>query len=354
MITAARLPIRLISTAFSGASRLRLLLYESGILKTRALPHPVISVGNLSVGGTGKTPLVAFLAEEVASSGLHPVILSRGYKGTARHPLIVCDRSYPTCSAEACGDEPYELALRLPQATVVVGKDRWAAGMAVAHAFERAAFILDDGFQHLPLARDLDLVAIDLTKPPWNDAPLPAGRLREPMQALSRADAVVLTRVHLSELPEESARDEVARWNPSIPVFAFSHRFCGVSDLAGNSTLEMSSLSGAKAVVMAAIGNPEQFTSDLRRAGITIAAECLFRDHHKYSTADLEKVDEARRRSGADLIITTAKDAVRLHSMDCSELPVKVVQIQAVCHDIEAFRSLLRQKLQRPGGGETL
>lgn len=354
MINVLRLPLRLISSVFSRAVRLRLKLYESGLLKVRTLPHPVVSVGNLSVGGTGKTPLVAYLAEEAARGGLQPVILSRGYKGTTRDPLIVCDRGHPRCSPKECGDEPYELAQRLPQSTIVVGRNRWAAGMTVANRYPQAAFILDDGFQHLALARDLDLVVIDLTKPPWSDAPLPEGRLRESMQALSRADAVALTRVHLSQLSEESARAEIARWNPSVPVFAFSHRLCGVSDLDGNAPLEISGLSGLKAVVMAAIGNPMQFTSDLRRVGIRIAEECLFRDHHPYSAADLEKVEETRHRSGADLIITTAKDAVRLHALDCSGLPIKVVRIEAVCHAPEAFRSMLQQKLQRTKVGETL
>ncbi|MGW8179589.1 MAG: tetraacyldisaccharide 4'-kinase, partial [bacterium] len=221
----------LLSWLFGLAIRIRSHLYKRGLLRSKKLRHPVVCIGNLTLGGTGKTPLVAYLAIRLRESGFAPVILSRGYKGKLGSTvMLVSDGKQISGTPELCGDEPYLLAQKLEGVVVAVGKDRFKAGQAVADQPEGTIFLLDDGFQHWKLQRQLDLLVIDGSCSLKKEALLPAGRLREPLSAMARADAIVVTREHLS--PDLKALlKEIRVWNPTAPVFPFSHEFDAILDL---------------------------------------------------------------------------------------------------------------------------
>ena len=335
----------LLAWIFGRAVLGRRLLYRYDILKTRRLPHPVISVGNLTIGGTGKTPLVAYLALRLKEAGYSPVILSRGYKRKPGiKPLLVSDGSQILSSPETCGDEPYLLAQKLEGVVLAVGKNRWRAGQSLSTLPGRLVYILDDGYQHLKLARDLDLLLIDGTQPLESQALLPAGRLREPLSAMQRADAIVVTREHLA--PDLSKLvQEIRGRNPAIPIFPFSHEIDEIYDLASGERLYRTDLRGKGVVALAAIGNPVQFLRDLDMAGITVLDSFLFRDHHRYSRKELERALKRCQELSATGIVTTEKDAVRLKGLNFEHDQVFAVSIKARTKDPASFLNWVLQRL---------
>lgn len=273
---------------------LRGLLYDHGLLPTRQLPVPTISVGNLSVGGTGKTPIVETLVRFLASRWLRPAILSRGYGG---------------------GDEVRALEEALPGIPQGIGSDRYLAGLEVLDRGPVDVFVLDDGFQHRRLHRDLDLVVVDATRLPWDDRLLPAGRLREPVSALARAGAVVLTRTE--SVPGsvlEAARTRIARHSEAPVAHAETHP-TGLVALGGSDFAGPEWLAGKRVAAFCGIGNPQAFRRNLEAAGAAVVAFRAFRDHQAYGPREIAGIagwaEEARAR-GAEAILTTAKDAVKL------------------------------------------
>ncbi len=271
-----------LSAIYGGVVGARNLLYERRWLRSRSLQGPVISVGNLSVGGSGKTPFVILLGELLKARGVNFDVLSRGYGRTTRGVLLVDPGGLP----RDFGDEPLLIARRL-QAPVVVGEDRYDAGRFAESQFGSQIHLLDDGFQHRGLARDFDIVLV--TPDDARDRLLPGGRLREPLRSLQRADAVVLT----SSASAESfpvAGKMVWRVRRGIDPQNVPPRpvaFCGVA-------------------------RPQNFLLQLRAAGIDPVAEAFFRDHHAYTEKDVHDLHELQRRSEAGGFVTTEKDAVNL------------------------------------------
>jgi tetraacyldisaccharide 4'-kinase len=272
-----------LSAIYGAASATRNRLYDRGVLHSRRLARPVISVGNISVGGSGKTPFVILLGELLKQRGITFDVLSRGYGRETRGVLAVD----PNGSPREFGDEPLLIAKHL-QCPVIVGKDRYEAGVFAEKHYDSAIHLLDDGFQHRSLARDFDIVL--LTPDDLRDRVLPAGRLREPISSLRRADAIVLTdEVNTSRLLPDKMFWRIRR------------------------SLEIPARSSLKnPVVFCAIARPRKFVEQLKKAGVNPAAEKFYRDHHRYTERDIRDLLAIKERHAADRFITTQKDLMNL------------------------------------------
>jgi tetraacyldisaccharide 4'-kinase len=289
---------------YGAATSLRNTLFDRGVLSTRRLEQPVVSVGNLSAGGSGKTPFVIALGELLKARGIRFDVLSRGYRRKTRGVLVV----EADGNAADFGDEPLLIARRLG-VRVIVGESRYDAGRVAEQKFEPQLHILDDGFQHRSLARDFDIVL--MTEPDFDDQILPLGRLREPIASLARADAVVL--------PSGLAADHAALGHK--PIWRIERE------------LVLPNLPSSP-VVFCGIARPEQFFAQIRAAGITPAAEVIFRDHHPYVRRDIARLLAAARNLGAGGFLTTEKDAVNLGALqnDLNPLVVALLSVIIVDH----------------------
>jgi tetraacyldisaccharide 4'-kinase len=294
-------------------------LYDRGVLPAQRLEGPVVSIGNLSVGGSGKTPFVILLGELLRERGIAFDVLSRGY-GRASGRVSIVD---PAGMPSDFGDEPLLITRRL-QAPVIVGAERYQAGVLAERSFGPRLHLLDDGFQHRQLARDFDIVLV--TAEDLRDRLLPAGRLREPLSSLVRADAVVLTAgADAAALPSAGnrflwrlRRGILPRGVPPRPV-----AFCGIA-------------------------RPQNFFAQLRTAGIETVAEAVFRDHHAYREQDVRELLELRRKSDAGGFVTTEKDAVNLGPLLTELEPVAVVPVRMQLEDAaQALRAMLDTLAQR-------
>jgi tetraacyldisaccharide 4'-kinase len=299
---------------YAGITALRNGLFNRGTLASRRLDRPVVSVGNLSVGGSGKTPFVIALGELLKARGIPFDVLSRGY-GRKTHGVMVVDAKG---SAADFGDEPLLIARRLG-VPVIVGESRYAAGRVAEDKFQSQLHILDDGFQHRSLARDFDIVL--LTERDFDDKILPLGRLREPLSSLGRADAIVL--------PVESALDhsrdgatEGGRDDARIHQLGLSGK--PVWRVQRDLVILHST---SAPVVFCGIARPEPFFAQVRATGITPVAEVEFRDHHAYKRRDIDRLLEIQRRLGATGFITTEKDLVNLGPLQEDLKPKAVAEL---------------------------
>jgi len=307
-----------IAFVYGGTVRLRRWLYQKSVLPTTILPCPVISVGNLTVGGTGKTPMVMHLAAMIGKMGLRAAIVSRGYKGnTYKRSTIVSDGDKLLCDVQQSGDEPYLMATLLSGTPVAVGKDRYAAGKMVIERFTPDLILLDDGFQHLRLHRDLNLLLMDARNPFGNSFVLPRGSLREPISAIAVTDAIVMTRCRE---PEVAHLDPIVCMAHPKPIFRSDHRvvFRGMAQ-ANRPLPQLTGLSRVPASPKAINGfcfsglaNNDSFFNAMERVGVSVRGSMAFDDHHSYGEADIDHIVKAAVTSGADYLITTDKDFVRL------------------------------------------
>lgn len=290
--------MNVLSSIFGAGVRTRNFLYDRGTLPARRLAAPTISVGNLSVGGSGKTPFVILLGELLKARGVMFDILSRGYGRESKGVAVV----EPGGSPRQFGDEPLLMARRLG-VPVVVGEDRYQAGALAEQKFAAQMHILDDGFQHRALARDFDIVLV--TPDDARDSLLPGGRLREPVAALQRADAVVLTS---GADPHAFPVDGKTVWRVRRGILP--------KDVP------------AKPVAFCGIARPQNFFLQLRTAGIEPAAEAVFRDHHAYTERDIRDLLQLRNSSEADGFVTTEKDAINLEGFYSALEPLAVVPVK--------------------------
>ncbi len=308
---------------YGGAHRLRQKWYRD---RAGRLPKPVISVGNLHWGGSGKTPLVAAVAEHLrdcGDRGGRVCILSRGYGGQGQGVRVVSAGEGPLLGPLVAGDEPVLLAGELPGVAVVVGPDRHQAGLQALRQLEPAPglFLLDDGFSHLRLHRDLDLVAFPASDPFGGGRLFPSGRLREPLASMARAHAAILTGVSETGGQGAALAEALRHHGFTGPGFA-SRTVPGQVRFADGSTVP----TGTRVFLVTAIARPEGFTRTVRGLGFEIAGELRFPDHHAYPPASLERIAEAFRTSGAAAVLTTSKDRVKLHGrleLPLAELPVR-------------------------------
>ncbi len=278
------------------------------------LSRPVISIGNITWGGTGKTPVAIALAQELIRRGLKPAVLSRGYrrKGSNEH-LIVSDGTRILSTPEACGDEPYLIAQSVPQAAVVVGADRYAAGELAFHELGADVFILDDGFQHWRLTRTADVVCVNALNPFGNGLLIPAGILREPLSALSRAHLIVLTNTQL--VPEEKlpALERTLHRFSAAPIIRSSYTPSALMKVLDLTKHPVELLKGKNVAAFSGIAEHSGFSRMLEQCGMTVTRHIRYRDHHWYSTGEIE---ESMKTAPTDCpFVTTAKDAVRLRGV---------------------------------------
>lgn len=342
-----------ISGLYSGMVRLRQRLYARRALASLGLPCPVISVGNLTVGGTGKTPLVIHLAELINMLGYRPTILSRGYKGLSeKGGTVVSDGHSLLCDARQGGDEPYLMATLLPTVPVVVGRDRYAAGMDAIKRFKPDVILLDDGYQHLRLRRDLNLLLLDAQNPFGNTHLLPRGTLREPAASLARADAVVLTRSQ--RICAESYSQFLHLIQPR-PLFASTHQSVARMDLEAGQPIESLQrqnlasvdLKGKRVFAFAGLGRNDSFFDTIVHMGACLQGTMGFDDHHPYSSCDLDRIVRLAHQSGANCLVTTDKDFVRLPQ--CARVPLELI-VMGVAMDFGVeqgkWRDYIGRKIQ--------
>ncbi len=329
--------------------KMRSALYRKGIARSYDLGVPVISVGNITVGGTGKTPLAAFAANVLAENGRRVCILTRGYKRENPHErVVVSDGQKILAGASASGDEPFELAQKLLGVSAVIAdKDRASAGAWAKENLGIDAFVLDDGFQHFKLKRDLDLVTVDATNPFGNGWMLPLGTLRESAENLSRAGAIILTRANLVQ-DINSLKRKIGKFAPHVPVFISRNKtvkLIPISELfSGEPENSFPIPAKEKALAFCALGNPSGFFAQLKLEGFDIAGVEQFPDHHGYTQKDVTGLEEAAREKNAEILLTTVKDAVKLSGLDFS-LPCFVVESTTVFDDEESLRALIAKTL---------
>jgi tetraacyldisaccharide 4'-kinase len=314
-------------------------LYEKGSLRSVALGVKTISVGNITVGGTGKTPLVARLAEILAERGENVCIISRGYKReNEKERVLVSDRVSILADARQAGDEPLELAEKLlGKAFVVADANRSAAGLWAKEKFGITVFVLDDAFQHLKVKRDLDIVTVDATNPFGNGQTLPAGILREPLENLRRADLFVITRANLVEDCVE-LKNRIRQYNKAAPIITSQNK---TADLIELKTKDKGQRTQDKFFAFCALGNPDNFFDQMSRENFTLAGTERFPDHHFYTPSDIEKLERKAKDLNAGALLTTAKDAVKLKDLDPT-LPVYIARTELVFDDEKKLREMLR------------
>ena len=306
-----------VSALFGAGVKARNALYDSGVFKVHKLARPVVSVGNISVGGTGKTPFVIALGELLKQRGIAFDILSRGYGRSSTGIAVV----NPNGSRAQFGDEPLLLARKLGM-PVIVGADRYQAGLLAEKQFSSSLHLLDDGFQHRRLHRDFDIVLLPAAD--YADTLLPIGRLREPLPALLRADAVALPD------PLDQPLNVKSVWQV-------------------RRQLELSHPSG-KLIAFCGIGRPKQFFEGLKTAGQELASEVVFRDHYSYGQRDVDHLLEFKTRTGADGFIITEKDAINLGALTTQLEPLRTATLTMKLEAPEQAITEMLQVLEQRSG----
>ena len=338
--------LQVLSWLFNGIVQARLWLYGHRILHDQPLGCLVVVVGNLTVGGTGKTPVVEKFARALRDRGRRVAILSRGYKSKAppfwkkwwfglTHteeppPRIVSDGERVLLDSEEAGDEPYMLARNLPGVIVLVDKNRVKSGAYAIKRFGCDTLVLDDGFQYLPLKGSLNLLLVDKTNPFGNGNLLPRGILREPIKHLRRANYIFLTKSNGSRDPEIEA--QIARYNPEADIIECAHRprylqRCGEGGAAAG-RLPLGWLKGRRIVAFSGIATPESFEKFLRDLGAVVLARERFLDHYRYTAEDLASLVALAGREGAECLVTTEKDAVRLPAPAAGGVPLYYLRLE--------------------------
>lgn len=355
-LSATEMMLAPLSLLYGAATRARLSLYQAGALSRQRIAAPVISVGNITAGGTGKTPLVAWLARVVAAhEGRCVCILTRGYgRKNPKSRVLVSDGERLLADEREGGDEPRMLAEMLRGISAVLSDaDRVGAARWAMKNLGSEVFILDDGFQHLRIARDLNIVTVDATNPWGGGHLLPRGTLRESLKGLRRADCLVITRADQSK-EISSLRDEAEEKSGGRPVFLARTSGTRLRPLS-NAASSAETASGTEShprelpqpvAAFCAIGNPQAFFRQAREEGTTLDYTRAFPDHHVYSQSEIDGLEEEALRRGARALLTTAKDAVKLRSLRFG-LPCYVLEIEIRLDDEARMLSLLRQALSK-------
>jgi len=311
---------RLTASLYGAAIGLRLELYRSGRFKAYELAARVISVGNLAVGGTGKTPAVIYIAKRLHAMGIRTAVLSRGYHGSARGSVnIVSDGEKILLSPRQAGDEAYLIAESAPGVVVLTGKNRLYLGHYALDHFDSQVFILDDAFQHLKLKRDVNLLLLDARNPWGNGWMLPAGPLREPRSQADRTTAFVITR---SEGDHQELIEELEKDFPGRPIFLSRHQPVSLTQLKGNENIALDRLAGERILAFCGLARPRVFFDTLAGLGAEVAGFIEWPDHFYARHGDLLSLAAKARELGVKKAVTTAKDAVKLRTNDLKKCGV--------------------------------
>lgn len=322
-------------------------LYARGILPTHTIAAPVISVGNLTLGGTGKTPLVEWIARDLAFRGRKVCVLTRGYRReNPKQRVIASNGNDILAKVEQTGDEALLLAENLKgQAGVICDSDRVSAARWALANFASDAFVLDDGFQHQRIARQLNILTIDAMNPWGNGRLLPGGNLREPIKEVARADCVVITRADSVDTRE--LRHQVERIRPGMPIFLSHMKHTRLGEFAPTSLNQnFAQIRSIPVAAFCAIGNPESFFSLLRREGYNVVLTRTFRDHHKYTQTDIDQLVNEARGAGAQALFTTAKDSVKLRQLSFA-IPHYTAEIEIEIEPEDILRELISKAIEQ-------
>jgi lipopolysaccharide heptosyltransferase II/tetraacyldisaccharide 4'-kinase len=331
------------SAPYQAGARARRGLYQGGWLARKRLPVPVVSVGNLTVGGTGKTPVTAFLARLFQEQQQRVAILSRGYGGRRTEVTCLSDGERLYYHPPEVGDEAFELAQSLPGVLVYTGPSRYAAGMAAWREHRPDIFLLDDGFQHFQLARDLDIVLLDADRPFGNGRLLPAGPLREPLDALREADVLILTRY--DDRKHRGRLDLCRRLFPGQEVFTAVIEPVSARRFPGDKEHPPEALRGLAALAFAGLARPQVFQDTLTALGVDLRCFRAFPDHHAFTPSDLVDLLQGARSAGAQALVTTSKDWARIGPNWPASLPLWVLTVAARVEPEEAWQKYLTTAL---------
>jgi tetraacyldisaccharide 4'-kinase len=335
--------LRGLSWIFTVIVQIRLWLYKHRIIRPNTLGCQVISVGNLTVGGTGKTPVVEVFARNLQQQGRKVAILSRGYKSKEipfhqkiiqriatgkieAPPRVVSDGKRLLLDSWTAGDEPYMLASNLPDVSVVVDKDRVKAGKYAIKEMGCDTLILDDGFQYLKLGHRLDIALVDRTNPFGGGHLLPRGLLREPMRNIKRAGFIFITKCGNGGEPE--LKEQLRRLNPHAEISECRHAAKYLKDVFGDMTYDLDALSGMKIAAVSGIAVPESFENALRNFGAEIVYTRRFADHHRFTQQEVINTINRSIQRGAEAILTTEKDAVRFPFVDRRDIPILFMRVE--------------------------
>ncbi|MAS95512.1 MAG: tetraacyldisaccharide 4'-kinase [Verrucomicrobiales bacterium] len=328
---------------YGGAVNARLWLYRNRILRERNLGCLVVSIGNMTVGGTGKTPVVEKFARSLQDGGRRVAILSRGYKSVKQPflkrlagkiqgkneidpPRVVSDGKSLLLDSKTAGDEPYMLAANLRDVPVVVDKDRVKSGKHAIGTLNCDTLILDDGLQYLRLKHRLDIVLVDRWQPFGSERLLPRGTLREPPKNLKRASYIFITKCNGE--PNEELINRIRKYNRTAEIIECEHRPCHLEHLETREKRTLESLQGAKVGTVSAIAVPESFEHGVRKLGATIEATCRFMDHHRFTEQEIITFINCCVESDVDMIITTEKDAVRFPRLARMDVPIYFLRVE--------------------------
>lgn len=333
---------RLVSPLYSAIMKIRASMYEKKIFRVHQLPVPIISVGNLTMGGTGKTPTVRLLAELLVNKGFSPAIISRGYGGSARSAVnIVSDGKKIHLNPEEAGDEPFMLASTLKNIPVLTGKKRILPCM---HAVEKLCcdiLILDDGFQHMSVHRNVNIVLFNATTLAGNGRVFPGGELREPFEALNRADLFIITGVtDLNRAQVNEFGAHLRATHPQTTFFESRNEIAGIFDQNGHHIIKEDI--AQKYFAFSGIAHPERFIYSLKQNGLKITGNMAFSDHATYKYNTLEALIEKAKQSSATALITTEKDIVKIREQSLN-FPLHYLKINASIP--ASFIDLLNSKI---------
>ncbi|MCU0858550.1 MAG: tetraacyldisaccharide 4'-kinase [Pontiellaceae bacterium] len=340
--------LKMLSWIFGALVQVRLLLYKHRIVRANTLGCQVISVGNVTVGGTGKTPIVETFARSLQQKGRKVAILSRGYKSRktplwekilkkeTQLPRVVSDGRRLLLNSDMAGDEPYMLASNLPNVVVLVDKDRVKSGKYAIRKFGCDTLVLDDGFQYLKLQHRLDIVLVDYTNPFGYNRVLPRGLLREPMRNLKRAGFIFITKCPPEGAPELKAR--LREFNRNAEISECRHSTKYLENLYTRERVGLSFLVGKKIAAVSGIAVPDGFENSLRNLGADLVHCEQYADHHRYTQQEIIETINRAVEAGAEMIVTTEKDAVRFPLIDRCDLPVLFLRVEIeMLSGVEAF-----------------
>ena len=334
--------LRRLSALYRLGVQLRLFLYDKGIFRYHSLGCQVISIGNLTVGGTGKTPVVEVFARDLQKSGRKVAILSRGYKKEEPEvfvklldkilmrekripPRVVSDGRTLLLDSRMSGDEPYMLATHLPDVAVLVDKDRVKSGRYAITKLGCDTLILDDGFQYLSLRHRLDIVLVDRTNPFGNGYVLPRGILREPSRNIRRASYIFITKCDGTDT--EGLRAQLRKLNPAAEIIECTHRARFLKDVFTDEAKPLDFLRGLPVAAVSGIAAPGGFESELERQGARIVLRKRFADHHRYTQQQIIDIINRSHAAGVAAVITTEKDAVRFPKVDRRDVPIYFLRV---------------------------
>jgi tetraacyldisaccharide 4'-kinase len=333
------LPLSFLSLMYRLLVKSRLTLYNSGILKMHSLPCRVISVGNITLGGTGKTPTVIYLARLFKNKGMQPVVLSRGYKAKRSVATAIVSNGTTTfMDPQEAGDEPFLLSQALRGVPVIIGPNRGLSGRFACEQFSPQVVILDDGFQHQRIKRDVDIVLIDRHHGFGNGYLVPRGILREPLSALGRAHIVLLTKQSESET-DDQLKQQIRRHNPAVPIFQADYAVKSVKTFDKQKDVQLDLLNGKKVLALSGIGNPHYFSFLLKQSGMLVTEEWILPDHHDYSEKDSHRARDFLSR--VDYIVTTAKDSCKMDKKFFRDLPILILEVVLQIGEEQHFKDTL-------------